>query len=75
VFKILEKKELNSQVTWMTVEAPFIARKVMPGQFVIVRVDEKGERIPLTVADFDREKGTVTIIFQAVGFTTKKLAS
>ena len=75
MFKILEKKELNSQVTWMTVEAPFIARKVMPGQFVIVRVDEKGERIPLTVADFDREKGTVTIIFQAVGFTTKKLAS
>lgn len=58
----------------MTVEAPFIARKVMPGQFVIIRIDEKGERIPLTVADFDREKGTVTIIFQAVGFTTKKLA-
>ncbi len=75
MFKILEKKELNSQVTWMTVEAPFIARKVMPGQFVIVRVDENGERIPLTVADFDREKGTVTIIFQAVGFTTKKLAA
>lgn len=59
----------------MTVEAPFIARKVQPGQFVIVRADEKGERIPLTVADFDREKGTVTIVFQAVGHSTKKLAA
>ena len=75
MFKIVDKKELNSQVTWLTIEAPFIARKVMPGQFVIVRIDEKGERIPLTVADFDREKGTVSIIFQAVGFTTKKLAT
>ena len=75
MFKILEKKALNSQVTWMTVEAPFIARKVQPGQFVIVRIDEKGERIPLTVADFDREKGTVTIVFQAVGFSTKKLSA
>ena len=56
MFKILEKKALNSQVTWMTVEAPFIARKVQPGQFVIIRIDEKGERIPLTVADFDRER-------------------
>lgn len=74
MFKILEKKALNSQVTWMTVEAPFIARKVKAGQFVIVRIDEKGERIPLTVADFDREKGTVTIVFQAVGFSTKRLA-
>ena len=75
MFEILEKKELNSQVTWMTVKAPFIAAKVLPGQFVIVRVDEKGERIPLTVADFNRDEGTVTIIFQAVGFTTKKLAA
>ena len=58
----------------MTLDAPFIARKVQPGQFVIIRIDEKGERIPLTVADFNREKGTVTIIFQAAGFTTKKLA-
>ena len=75
MFKILEKKVLNSQVTWMTVDAPFIARKVQPGQFVIIRIDEKGERIPLTVADFDREKGTVSIVFQAVGFSTKKLAA
>ncbi len=75
MFEILEKKQLNEQVTLMTVSAPFIAKKVQPGQFVILRVDEKGERIPLTVADFDREKGSVTIVFQAVGFTTKKLAA
>ena len=74
MFKISEKRVLNSQVNWMTIEAPFIARKVQPGQFVIVRIDEKGERIPLTVADFDREKGTVSIVFQAVGFSTQKLA-
>ncbi len=59
----------------MTLDAPFIAKKVKAGQFVIIRVDEKGERIPLTVADFDRENGSLTIIFQAVGFTTKKLAT
>lgn len=57
MFEILDKKALNSSVTWMTVSAPFIAKKVEPGQFVIVRIDEKGERVPLTVADFDREKG------------------
>ncbi len=73
MFKILEKKVLNSSVTALTIDAPFIAKKVMPGQFVIIRIDEKGERIPLTVADYDREKGTVTIIFQAAGYTTKKL--
>ncbi len=75
MYKITEKKVLNEQVTSLTIEAPFIARKVKPGQFVIVRIDEKGERIPLTVADFDGEKGTVSIIFQAVGYTTKKLAA
>ncbi len=75
MFEILEKKSLNYQVTLMKISAPFIARKVMPGQFVILRIDEKGERIPLTVEDFDREAGTVTIVFQAVGLTTKKLAS
>ncbi len=74
MYKILAKKQLNSEVTAMTVDAPFIAKKVQPGQFVIIRTDEKGERVPLTVADFDREKGTVTIIFQAIGFSTKKLA-
>ena len=74
MFKILSKKKINEQITQLTFEAPFIARKVMPGQFVIVRIDEFGERIPLTVADFDRKKGTVTIIFQAIGFTTKLLS-
>ena len=70
---ILKKQVLNPSVTLMTVEAPLIARKAEPGQFVILRVDENGERIPLTVADFDREKGTITIIFQIVGATTKAL--
>ena len=74
MYKILEKRILNSEVTALTLDAPLIAKKVQPGQFVIVRADEKGERIPLTVADFDREEGTVTIIFQAIGFSTKKLA-
>ncbi len=74
MYKIISKRILNSQVTALEIEAPFIANKVEPGQFVIVRTDEKGERIPLTVADFNREKGTVTIIFQAIGYSTKKLA-
>lgn len=75
MYKILGKKVLNEQVTALTLDAPFVARKVQPGQFVIIRTDELGERIPLTVADFDRDKGTLTIILQAVGFTTKKLAA
>ena len=74
MYKILEKRILNSEVTALTLDAPLIAKKVQPGQFVIVRADEKGERVPLTVADFDREEGTVTRIFQAIGFSTKKLA-
>lgn len=73
MFKIVKKKELNPTVTLMEIDAPFIAKKAEPGQFIILRVDEEGERIPLTVADFDREKGTVTIIFQIVGATTEKL--
>lgn len=74
MFKILDKRVLGAGVTALTLDAPFIAKKVKAGQFVIIRIDEKGERIPLTVADFDREKGSLTIIFQAIGFTTKKLA-
>lgn len=74
MFKILAKKVHNEFVTELTLSAPLIANKVKAGQFVIIRIDEKGERIPLTVADYDRENGTVSIIFQAVGFTTKKLA-
>lgn len=73
MYKIVAKKNLNPTVTLMEVEAPLIAKKAEPGQFIILRVDGEGERIPLTVADFDREKGTVTIIFQIVGATTEKL--
>ncbi len=74
MYRILYKRVLNSDVTSLTLEAPLIAKKVQPGQFLIVRADEKSERIPLTVADFNSEKGTVTIIFQAIGYSTKKLA-
>ena len=71
--KILRKEALNPSVTLMEVEAPLIAKKAQPGQFVMLRVDEQGERIPLTIADFDREKGSVTIIYQKVGLTTELL--
>lgn len=74
LFKITSKKQLNSSVTMMDIEAPFVAKKAEAGQFIILRVDESGERIPLTVAGFDREKGTVRIIFQTVGATTEKLS-
>ncbi|MCI7760302.1 MAG: sulfide/dihydroorotate dehydrogenase-like FAD/NAD-binding protein [Oscillospiraceae bacterium] len=73
MYKILRKKELNPTVTLMEIDAPLVAKKAEPGQFIILRVDENGERIPLTVADYDREKGTVTIIFQIVGATTELL--
>lgn len=73
MFKIVKKKVLNPTVTLMEIDAPAIAKKAEPGQFIILRVDDEGERIPLTVADFDREAGTVTIIFQIVGATTEKL--
>ena len=73
MYKILTKKILNPTVTLMEVNAPMIAKKAEPGQFIILRVDAEGERIPLTIADFDREKGTITIIFQIVGATTEKL--
>ena len=73
MYRILRKKVLNPTVTLMDIDAPLIAKKAEPGQFIILRVDENGERIPLTIADFDREKGIVTIIFQIVGATTEKL--
>ena len=73
MYKILRKKALNPTVTLMEIEAPMVAKKAEPGQFIILRTDEDGERIPLTVADYNREKGTVTIIFQIVGATTEKL--
>ncbi len=73
MFQIIRKEVLNPSVTLLEVEAPHIARKAEPGQFIILRVDETGERVPFTIADFDRQKGTVTIIFQIVGYTTEKL--
>lgn len=74
MYKIVKKQILNPNVILMDVEAPLIAKKAEPGQFIILRVDDLGERIPLTIADFDREKGTITIIFQKVGATTEKLS-
>ena len=71
--KIVRKEVLNSSVTLLEVEAPKIAHKALPGQFIILRIDDDGERIPLTIGDYDREKGTITIIFQKVGLTTMLL--
>lgn len=73
MYKILKKESLNSSVTLMEIYAPYVAKKAEPGQFIILRVNEEGERIPLTIAGYDREKGSVTIIFQIVGATTKLL--
>ena len=73
MFEIVKKNSLNPTVTQLEITAPRVARKAEPGQFVILRTDEQGERVPLTIADFDRERGTVTVIFQVVGSTTEKL--
>jgi len=75
MYEIVAKRKLNSTVTLLEVKAPLIAKKAQPGQFIIFRIDEKGERIPLTIADYDREKGTVTIIFQHIGTTTTMLGT
>ena len=75
MFRIVNKKELNASVTLLEIEAPFIAKKAQAGQFIIFRVDEYSERVPLTIAAYDREKGTITIIFQKVGLSTKLLAA
>ena len=74
MYKIVEKKVLNPTVVQLLIEAPLVASKALPGQFIILRVDENGERIPLTVAGVDKQKGTVKIIYQIVGSTTEKLA-
>lgn len=74
MYPITEKQILNENVVRMDVYAPLVARKAQPGQFIIFRTDDEGERIPLTIAGYDREKGTVTIIFQKVGYSTEKLA-
>ena len=75
MFKIVEKVKLTPTQTKMVIEAPFVAKKAEPGQFIILRVDELGERIPLTIADYDRVAGTITIIYAVVGGTTMKLDS
>lgn len=74
MYRILQKEKLAPGIWLMKVMAPFVARRAMPGQFIILRVKEGGERIPLTIADYDRQEGWVTIIFQEVGLTTRLLA-
>ena len=69
MFRILEKEILNPSVTKMVIAAPLVAKKAKAGQFIILRVDEEGERIPLTIADYNREQGTITIIFQVAPTT------
>ncbi len=75
MYKIIAKEELSPGVKLFVVEAPLIARKCQPGQFVILRIDEDGERIPLTIADFDRAAGSITLIFQEVGHSTRQLGT
>ena len=74
MYKIIKKEKLNPDVELMVVHAPYVSRKCQPGQFIILRVDNKGERIPLTIYDFDRKKETVTIVYQIVGFSTHLLS-
>lgn len=75
MYKIVRKEVLNEQTTLLEIEAPYVANKAEPGQFIMLRVNEEGERVPLTIADYDSEKGTVTIIFQQVGASTQLLGS
>ena len=74
MYRIVRKEALKPTVILYEIEAPMVAKKAEPGQFIILRVDENGERIPITIHDYDREKGTVTIIVQTVGATTEKLS-
>ena len=73
MFKILEAEQLSANVYKQVILAPRVAKSCEPGQFIILRVDENGERIPLTICDYDREAGTVTIVFQPIGVSTNKL--
>jgi len=75
MYEILEKQKLSETVKMMKIKAPLVARKAKAGQFIILRIDESGERIPLTIADYDRDKGTITVIFMEVGKTTKQLGT
>ena len=74
MYKILRKKELVPNIYQMDIEAKRVAKSALPGQFVIVKVDERGERVPLTICDYDREEGSVSIVFQTLGASTQKLA-
>jgi len=74
MYRILQKRQLAETITLLEIEAPAIAQKARAGQFVIVRYDENGERIPLTIMDFDRRKGSITIVLQAIGYSTKQIA-
>ena len=73
MYRIIKAEELAANIYLMDVEAPRVARSCQPGQFVIVRMDEEGERIPLTICDYDREKGIITIVFQVVGAATEMM--
>lgn len=75
MFRIVEKRTLADNIYLLRIEAPRVAHSALPGQFVIVRVDEQGERVPLTIADYDKEDGTVTIVIQAIGVSTRKLCT
>ncbi|KPK00899.1 MAG: hypothetical protein AMK71_07565, partial [Nitrospira bacterium SG8_35_4] len=75
MFKILKKEELSEQITLFDIEAGDIARKARPGNFFLLRTHEQGERVPLTIADFDRDRGTITTVFQKVGRTTNHLGT
>ena len=75
MYKILQAEELTTNIYLMVVEAKRVAKSCQPGQFIIVRMDEEGERIPLTICDYDREKGTVTIVFQIVGAATQRMSA
>ena len=75
MYKIIEKKILSETVKLMKIKAPLVAKKALAGQFIILRIDDDGERIPLTIADYDRKEGTITVIFMEVGKTTKQLGT
>lgn len=75
MYKIIDKRELTKNIYLMEIEAPRVAKSAKPGQFIIIKNDEKGERVPLTIADYNKEKGTVSIVFQAVGQSTQELAA
>ena len=75
MYRIIDKRDLNEEVVQMVIDAPFVARKALPGQFIIFRTTKYGERVPLTIADYDRDRGTVTIIYQKVGKSTRELGN